>query len=68
MSDLSRREIIHEHEYAEQLARILPDFEEADEFTAAAEDLLSYDPRTEPPRRLIAQSGHCRCARCAGGR
>ena len=46
MSDFPRLEIIHEHEFEEQLAALIPDAEEADDFTAAAEDLLSRDPRS----------------------
>lgn len=44
MSDLPCLEIIHEHEFEEQLAALVPDVEQADEFTAAAEDLLSRLP------------------------
>ena len=36
MSDFPRLEIIHEHEFEEQLAALIPDAEEADDFTAAA--------------------------------
>ena len=46
MPDFPRLEIIHEHEFEEQLAALIPDAEEADDFTAAAEDLLSRDPRS----------------------
>ena len=49
MSDLPRLEIIHEHEFEEQLAALVPDVERADEFTAAAEDLLSRLPRSGLP-------------------
>ena len=44
MPDKFRREIIHEHEFEEQLERLLVNMEEADEFMASAEDLLSYEP------------------------
>ena len=49
MSDLPRLEIIHEHEFEEQLAALIPGFEQADEFTAAAEDLLSRLPHSGLP-------------------
>lgn len=45
MFELPPRQIIRELEFDEQLAALLPgDFEEADKFTAAAEDLLSRLP------------------------
>ncbi len=44
MPERPRREIIREHEFEEQLERLIPNMEEADEFIASAEDLLSYEP------------------------
>ena len=46
MPDPFRLEIIREHEFEEQLAALIADAEGADEFTAAAEDLLSREPRS----------------------
>lgn len=46
MPDLPRLEIIHEHEFEGQLTALIPNVEQADEFTAAAEDLLSRQPRS----------------------
>ena len=46
MPDLPRLDIIHEHEFEEQLAALIPDEEWADDFTAAAEDLLSREPQS----------------------
>ena len=39
-----RRSVVREHEFAEQLAALIPDTEQADEFVAAAEYLLAADP------------------------
>ena len=44
-----RRAIVREHEFDEQLEALLVNMEEADEFTAVAEDLLSRDPLTGVP-------------------
>lgn len=49
MPDLPSREVIHEHEFEEQLARLIPNWEEADDFTAAAEYLLAREPRAGLP-------------------
>jgi hypothetical protein len=40
-----RREIVREHEFEEQLRTLIPNEEEADDYTAAAEDILASDPR-----------------------
>ena len=40
----SRRNVIREHEFEEQLAELIPDAPEADEFTSAAEYVLADDP------------------------
>ena len=47
--DLPPREIVREHEFDEQLSRLLGDLESGDKFTAAAEDLLSRLPRSGMP-------------------
>ena len=39
-----RRSVVREHEFEEQLAALIPDTEQADEFVAAAEYLLAADP------------------------
>lgn len=44
MPHTPRLEIVHEHEFEEQLAALIPDAEQADEFIAAADDLLSREP------------------------
>lgn len=46
MSELPRRGIIHEHEFEEQLGRLIPNAEEADEFIAGAQTLLAGDPES----------------------
>jgi hypothetical protein len=46
MFDLPPRGIIHEHEFEEQLARLIPDPKQADEFIAAAQTVLSNDPKS----------------------
>jgi hypothetical protein len=43
------RGIIHEHEFEEQLARLIVDPEQADDFIAAAEEILSVNPRRGMP-------------------
>ena len=45
MPDLPRFEIVHEHEFDEQLSRLIVDPELADEFIAGAEEMLARDPR-----------------------
>jgi hypothetical protein len=49
MPDQPRLEVIHEHEFEEQLAALVPNLEQADEFTAAVEDMLSRLPRSGRP-------------------
>jgi hypothetical protein len=49
MSDLPSRRIIHEHEFEEQLSRLIFDPELADEFIAAAEEMLARDPENGMP-------------------
>jgi hypothetical protein len=49
MSDLPRRGIIHEHEFEEQLARLIPNAEEADDYIAGAQTLLAGDPESGMP-------------------
>ena len=44
-----RRDVFREEEFNEQLRALIPDFEEADEFTAGAEDLLSREPEIGVP-------------------
>lgn len=40
-----RRTVVHDHEFEEQLQKLLVNAEEADEFIAAAECLLSRKPQ-----------------------
>jgi hypothetical protein len=47
--EFPRRSIAREPEFEEQLARLIPNEEEADEFTAAAEYVLAVDPREGLP-------------------
>ncbi len=42
--DEPQRSVVREHEFEEQLRAIIADAEEADEFVAGAENLLSRDP------------------------
>ena len=49
MSDQPRLEIIREHEFEEQSRALIIDTEDADEFTAGAEDLLSREPESGVP-------------------
>jgi hypothetical protein len=49
MFDVPPREIVREHEFDEQLSRLLGDLESGDKFTAAAEDLLARLPRSGMP-------------------
>jgi hypothetical protein len=49
MPDSPRRGIIREHEFEMQLSALVPNLEEADDFVAAAEDLLSDDPSIGMP-------------------
>jgi hypothetical protein len=49
MPDLPRRTVIREHEFDEQLRALIVDMEEADEFTAGAEDLLARHPESGMP-------------------
>jgi hypothetical protein len=42
-------EIIREHEFEEQLERLIPNLEEADDFTAGAELLLAREPQSGLP-------------------
>ena len=44
MGYAKRREIIRDSEFEEQLIALIPDFEEADDFTLGAEVILSLDP------------------------
>jgi hypothetical protein len=43
------REIVREHEFEEQLERLLVDMEEADDFTMGAEFVLAHDPLSGTP-------------------
>ena len=49
MSDLPRRTIVREHEFDEQVRALIGDMEEADNFTAGAEDLLARHPESGMP-------------------
>ncbi len=49
MSELPQREIIREHEFEEQLSALIPDLRTADDFVAAAETVLAYDPTLGAP-------------------
>jgi hypothetical protein len=44
MSDLPSREVIKEHEFEDQLSRLLVNLEDADDFIAGAEEMLARDP------------------------
>jgi hypothetical protein len=46
----ARRGIVRERESEEQLRLLLPDFEEADDFTLGAEFILSENPESRPAR------------------
>ncbi len=46
MADLPLRAIIREHEFEEQLERLLVNMEEADDFTLGAEWVLARDPQS----------------------
>jgi hypothetical protein len=49
MPDLPRRGIIREHEFEDQLYRLIPNFEEADEFVNGAEYTLAMNPECGMP-------------------
>ena len=49
MSNPSFREIIREPEFEEQLARLQPNAEEADDFTLGAEYVLASNPKSGIP-------------------
>jgi hypothetical protein len=49
MPESPRCTIIREHEFDEQLHALILDLEEADEFTAGAEDLLARHPQSGMP-------------------
>ena len=49
MPDEPLREVIREHEFEEQLERLLPNMEEADGFTLGAEFVLAREPRDGVP-------------------
>jgi hypothetical protein len=49
MSDLPARHIVKEHEFEEQLSRLIVEPELADEFISAAEEILARDPRSGMP-------------------
>jgi len=49
MFDLPPRQIVHEHEFDEQLYRLIGDPQDAEEFIAAAEENLAVDPRIGTP-------------------
>ena len=44
-----RRSVVREEEFEEQLRALIPDAEEADDFTMAAESILSEDPEVGLP-------------------
>ena len=44
MPDLPMREVVEEHEFVEQLDRLIFDAEEAEEFIAAAKTVLAHKP------------------------
>ena len=46
---MRRRSIVREELFEDSLAALIGDAEEADEFTAAAEDLLSREPEIGTP-------------------
>ena len=48
---MPRRSIVREHLFEDSLATLFPLIEEADEFVAAAEDVLSEDPELGRPLR-----------------
>jgi len=49
MADFPLRDIIHEPDSEEMLAALIPDLERADEFIAAAEEVLAHEPRDGVP-------------------
>jgi hypothetical protein len=49
MPDEALREIIREHEFEEQLERLLVNMEEVDDFTLGAEFVLAREPRDGVP-------------------
>ena len=46
---IPRRSVVREEEFEEQLRALIPDAEEADDFTMAAESILSEDPEVGLP-------------------
>ena len=50
--DIPPRSIIREEAFDDELRVLLPDEEEADEYTAAAEDLLSREPEMGVPTEV----------------
>lgn len=49
MAELPEFQVIKEHEFEEQLRALIANYEDADTFTAAAEEVLARDPRVGLP-------------------
>lgn len=58
------RKIVRENLFEESLATLFADPIAADEYLAAAEWVLAFDPSIGFPMKEALQSGCCRCSRC----